>query len=160
MNTNRKNFLGNLLKLGLDDEKCRVVENSCYDFALEYAKKHNYPTSFNNANFKIIYENKARSLFFNLKRGYVDLEDEEKLNKIAFLKYTVVCPSKWEQYKQSLEILNREITDYKEQTETDQFQCGKCKKRKCCYYTQQTRSADEPETIFISCLECGNSWRQ
>lgn len=32
-----------------------------------------------------------------------------------------------------------------EQTaETDAFQCGRCKQRKCRYYQKQTRSADEP----------------
>ncbi len=29
---------------------------------------------------------------------------------------------------------------------TDQFQCGKCRQRKCTYYQMQTRSADEPMT--------------
>ncbi|KAI7837502.1 hypothetical protein COHA_008693 [Chlorella ohadii] len=36
------------------------------------------------------------------------------------------------------------------QATTDQFQCGKCKQRKCTYYQMQTRSADEPMTTFVS----------
>jgi transcription elongation factor S-II len=32
------------------------------------------------------------------------------------------------------------------QATTDQFQCGKCRQRKCTYYQMQTRSADEPMT--------------
>ena len=42
---------------------------------------------------------------------------------------------------------------------TDEFKCFKCKKNKCTYYQQQTRSADEPITTFVSCLNCGNKWR-
>eukprot|EP00357_Protocruzia_adherens_P034214 CAMPEP_0115018582 /NCGR_PEP_ID=MMETSP0216-20121206/28910_1 /TAXON_ID=223996 /ORGANISM="Protocruzia adherens, Strain Boccale" /LENGTH=315 /DNA_ID=CAMNT_0002389841 /DNA_START=934 /DNA_END=1881 /DNA_ORIENTATION=+ len=42
---------------------------------------------------------------------------------------------------------------------TNQFQCGKCKKNKTSYYQMQTRSADEPMTTFVTCLECGNSWK-
>ena len=42
---------------------------------------------------------------------------------------------------------------------TDEFKCYKCKKRKCTYYQMQTRSADEPITTFVSCLNCGNQWR-
>eukprot|EP00658_Telonema_sp_P-2_P001051 TRINITY_DN10394_c0_g1_i2.p1 TRINITY_DN10394_c0_g1~~TRINITY_DN10394_c0_g1_i2.p1 ORF type:complete len:208 (+),score=54.78 TRINITY_DN10394_c0_g1_i2:877-1500(+) len=43
--------------------------------------------------------------------------------------------------------------------ETDEFQCGKCRKRRCVYFQKQTRSADEPMTTFVSCKECGNQWR-
>ncbi|GAB4818524.1 hypothetical protein N2152v2_005570 [Parachlorella kessleri] len=43
------------------------------------------------------------------------------------------------------------------QATTDAFQCGKCKQRKCTYYQMQTRSADEPMTTFVTCLNCNNS---
>lgn len=34
-----------------------------------------------------------------------------------------------------------------QQAETDAFQCGRCKQRKCRYRQAQTRSADEPMTV-------------
>jgi len=47
---------------------------------------------------------------------------------------------------------------------TDQFQCGKCKQRKCTYFQLQTRSADEPMTTFVTCVNCNNrcvgGWRR
>jgi transcription elongation factor S-II len=43
---------------------------------------------------------------------------------------------------------------------TDRFLCTRCWKRECTYYEMQTRSADEPMTIFITCLNCGKHWRQ
>ena len=42
---------------------------------------------------------------------------------------------------------------------TDQFQCGKCRQRKCTYYQMQTRSADEPMTTFVTCVNCNNRWK-
>lgn len=42
---------------------------------------------------------------------------------------------------------------------TDQFRCGKCRQHKCTYYQMQTRSADEPMTTFVQCVNCGNRWR-
>lgn len=45
------------------------------------------------------------------------------------------------------------------QAETDQFKCGKCQQRKCKYYQLQTRSADEPMTTFVTCVNCGNRWK-
>lgn len=42
---------------------------------------------------------------------------------------------------------------------TDMFRCGKCKQRKCTYYQMQTRSADEPMTTFVRCVNCGHRWK-
>jgi len=42
---------------------------------------------------------------------------------------------------------------------TDMFRCGKCKQRRTTYHQMQTRSADEPMTTFVCCLECGNRWK-
>ncbi|KAF8940730.1 transcription elongation factor [Dissophora ornata] len=46
-----------------------------------------------------------------------------------------------------------------QQAETDMFKCGKCKGRKTRYYQMQTRSADEPMTTFVTCINCGNRWK-
>eukprot|EP01065_Artemidia_motanka_P047320 TRINITY_DN7383_c0_g1_i1.p1 TRINITY_DN7383_c0_g1~~TRINITY_DN7383_c0_g1_i1.p1 ORF type:complete len:622 (+),score=184.26 TRINITY_DN7383_c0_g1_i1:59-1924(+) len=43
--------------------------------------------------------------------------------------------------------------------ETNQFKCGSCGKRRTTYFQLQTRSADEPMTTFVSCLECGKNWK-
>lgn len=43
---------------------------------------------------------------------------------------------------------------------TDMFKCGRCHKRESTFYELQTRSADEPMTKFITCLNCGNHWRK
>lgn len=40
-----------------------------------------------------------------------------------------------------------------------EFRCGKCKQNKTTHYAQQTRSADEPMTVFVTCLTCGNRWK-
>jgi transcription elongation factor S-II len=42
---------------------------------------------------------------------------------------------------------------------TDMFKCGRCHKRETTFYELQTRSADEPMTKFITCVNCGNHWR-
>jgi transcription elongation factor S-II len=43
---------------------------------------------------------------------------------------------------------------------TDMFKCRRCGSRSCNYYEMQTRSADEPMTQFITCLDCNNHWKQ
>ena len=39
------------------------------------------------------------------------------------------------------------------------YKCRKCGSKKTIQKELQTRSADEPMTIFIICLECKNSWK-
>ncbi|KAI6229008.1 DNA-directed RNA polymerase subunit [Aphelenchoides fujianensis] len=34
--------------------------------------------------------------------------------------------------------------------------CSKCSHNKATYSTQQTRSADEGQTVFYTCVKCGN----
>lgn len=42
---------------------------------------------------------------------------------------------------------------------TNEFTCGRCKKKECTYYQLQTRSADEPMTTFVTCVNCNNRWK-
>lgn len=42
---------------------------------------------------------------------------------------------------------------------TNSFKCGRCGKRKCTYYQLQTRSADEPMTTFVTCVNCNKRWK-
>lgn len=57
------------------------------------------------------------------------------------------------------EALNKARGATSAQAETDMFKCGKCKGRKCTYFQMQTRSADEPMTTFVTCVNCGNHWK-
>jgi len=55
------------------------------------------------------------------------------------------------------------INDYQlavdEGTGTDLIQCRRCKQSNCAYTEVQTRSADEPMTLFVLCENCGNRWK-
>jgi len=37
--------------------------------------------------------------------------------------------------------------------------CPKCEHREAYWWMQQTRSADEPPTVFYRCAKCKYSWR-
>ncbi|HDH91361.1 MAG TPA: transcription factor S [Candidatus Aenigmarchaeota archaeon] len=40
-----------------------------------------------------------------------------------------------------------------------QIICPRCGNDKAYWWMQQTRSADEPPTLFYRCTKCGYSWR-
>ena len=54
---------------------------------------------------------------------------------------------------------NEAVRGQKKEASTDAFKCGKCGKRECTYYQLQTRSADEPMTTFVTCVNCDNRWK-
>lgn len=40
-----------------------------------------------------------------------------------------------------------------------EFTCRRCRKDKTTHYALQTRSGDEPMTVFVTCLTCNFRWR-
>ena len=56
-------------------------------------------------------------------------------------------------------IMAKYINSNKEQEHDGFFKCGKCKSKKTTYRQAQTRSADEPMTTFVTCLECDHRWK-
>jgi transcription elongation factor S-II len=59
---------------------------------------------------------------------------------------------------------NVQFQELTEETEQKLSQSGgigtcKCGSSKVSYMQKQTRSADEPMTVFIQCQKCGNRWR-
>ena len=50
-------------------------------------------------------------------------------------------------------------TDYGGGEGVDMFPCPKCHAKKTSYFQKQTRSADEPMTIFCRCMVCNQNWR-
>lgn len=43
--------------------------------------------------------------------------------------------------------------------ETDE-ECSECGNDRAHWWMEQTRAADEPETRFFRCTECGHTWRE
>lgn len=47
-----------------------------------------------------------------------------------------------------------------ENSADSELECFKCHSKKVLYREMQTRSADEPMTVFALCLSCGKRWKQ
>ena len=61
--------------------------------------------------------------------------------------------------KRHLEKIIKEAESESE-SESELFKCEKCLSRRCSYIQLQTRRSDESTTLFVSCRECGNRWKQ
>lgn len=149
--------------------KTKTVEESIFRFACDKSEQRKVIKKWENPIFRKIYINKARSLYINLdKNSYINnnslikkiFNNKFDLKNIAFMTYQEIFPEHWKQLLD--EKYKREMAIYEDKPEamTDMFKCGRCKQKKCTYYELQTRSADEAMTIFITCVNCGNRWRQ
>ena len=95
-----------------------------------------------------------KSLIERWKRG------EFTLDSVGNLTYYELHPMNWKELKDQQVRRDKRILEGNLAMATDRFRCSQCKKKLCSYYELQTRSADEPMTIFVSCLNCGHKWKQ
>mmetsp|Transcript_11503 Transcript_11503/g.23391 ORF Transcript_11503/g.23391 Transcript_11503/m.23391 type:complete len:229 (-) Transcript_11503:3369-4055(-) len=112
------------------------------------------------------YKDKYRTLNFNCKdpknsslRGRI-LTGQLSPEALIKMDSAELANSEEQALKRQLsEKVMREAQRGQQEASTDQFRCGKCGKRECTYYQLQTRSADEPMTTFVTCVNCGNRWK-
>ena len=95
---------------------------------------------------------KNGSLLERYKEGDITLETIVNHN------YYELFPEKWQKLVDQQAKKERIQLEGDFSRATDRWQCSSCKQRKCTYYELQTRSADEPMTIFIHCLNCQKRW--
>ncbi|KAI1317527.1 RNA polymerase II elongation factor [Mortierella claussenii] len=113
------------------------------------------------------YKAKIRSFFMNLRdKSNPKLREAVVDGGVAvedFCEYTTQdmasAEAKARDREIQLENMFRAKGAEEQQAETDMFKCGKCKGRKTRYYQMQTRSADEPMTTFVTCINCNNRWK-
>ena len=114
------------------------------------------------------YKAKLRSLLFNLKDASNPDARRRALNgDLTAVELVRAGPEELASDARRLEneairaaaLFEAERGQKKNLATTDQFRCGKCRQYKCTYYQMQTRSADEPMTTFVQCVNCGNRWR-
>ena len=140
------------------------AERSVYNWAVQIAQARNIARRWNNEAFARLYLGKARAIHWNLA-NVPFLKEEIKAKRlkardIGSLSHPEMFPEKWKPViEEKIERDKRNQDILVEMTATDQFECRRCRKRRCTYYEMQTRSADEPMTTFVHCLHCGNHWR-
>ncbi len=97
---------------------------------------------------------KNHRLMARLRAGELALTDIPAMNDME------LYPENWRALIERQSLREARILEGDKGMATDRFRCGRCHKKECTYYEMQTRSADEPMTIFITCLNCGKRWRQ
>ena len=79
--------------------------------------------------------------------------------EIVTMSHQELYPQIWEEFILKNKKMMDNLQNDSVQKGTSMFKCGKCKERNCTYFQLQTRSADEPMTTFVTCLNCSNRWK-
>jgi transcription elongation factor S-II len=157
--SNVKEKIDQILK---NEKNSSNLEKGIFNYSLNEAKNKRVVKKWDNPHFVQIYLDRLKSIYVNLNNAEL-LEQINngsiKPHTVAFMTHQEMRPDRWKELIDAK--TKRDMHKYENNIEaaTDTFTCRKCKSNKCTYYLQQIRSADEPCTIFVTCLFCGQRWK-
>ena len=169
MNDLRTNTVTILNEIINDTYITKNVEKGIYNYTIWRSKLRHQICSWESDTFVNLYKNKCKQICANLipnnyvnnKNLIIRLKNKEFLpHEIAFASPCELFPERWQKIISEKEKRDNAVNEIDNSIATEQFRCSRCKGNKTTYYTMQTRSADESETIFITCLGCGKKWRK
>ena len=143
----------NIIKNFIGEKFSDSIEQNLY----EYSQKS-----------KSVYMDKLKYIFeiINPKSTVYNKKILSDIKKKKITPYELINNKPWELYtehwKDIVEEQNKNdkiVIDKTAEFTTTQFTCSKCKNNECKTYSLQTRSADEPTTIFVNCIKCNNTWK-
>jgi DNA-directed RNA polymerase subunit M/transcription elongation factor TFIIS len=150
-------------------EIAALLEKYTLGYVVEQCKLNCIDVDWTNRIFWNTYRSKAISVYENLQIDGSTKNTENWASKLltseiepkAFVELSAqeLCPTKWKAaLDKMVELETRLYT--KNTSAAIHLYCSGCKKKsKCDYYQMQTRSADEPMTTFVTCLECDREWK-
>lgn len=166
---NIREYIHSILKKSVPDFNSNVLENAIFKATIKESERLHVICHWNNPLFENLYTTIARRIVTNLsKDSYIKNgrliqrlnEKEFTIEELVAKKSYELYPEIWKELSDRQIMREQKLLEGNKGMATDQFKCHGCGKRESTYYEMQTRSADEPMTIFITCLNCGKRWRQ
>ena len=161
--TFRANVVKNLNNIIQNQKISENLEKGIYNYSLDVSEDKKIIKKWANESFVVIYIQKLRTLILNLKnKKLLDrlVTKSLKAHEFVYMTHQELRPDLWNILIEEKKIKDENKYTPKIEASTDNFVCGKCKSKKCTYYQLQTRSADEPMTTFVTCLDCGNRFKR
>ncbi len=153
-----------ILKLSQLNAIVLNLEKGIFNETIKFCKDNNYELKWSNSEFIKKYSQLSRKVIANIT--YTPNANDVKnriLNgiwrpeTIAAMTHVQLYPEFYAKIKSK--IMEKYITNKSEQEHDGFFKCGKCKTMKTTYTQAQTRSADEPMTTFVTCVNCNHRWK-
>ena len=139
------------------------IERGVFNSTLDKCTKMDITKCWSNVMFVEVYFRTLHFVFRILNNQEIRkklFENEITPQQLAFMTHQDIEPEKWKILIQQKNTRDKHMFQPKVQASTDSYTCRRCRSKECTYYQMQTRSADEPMTLFVSCINCGNQWKQ
>jgi transcription elongation factor S-II len=147
-----------------DNKVCNNLEKGVYNYAIQEAVARKVVKKWENPYFVQLYEDRLKSIWSNLRKNprlcARIMSGDIKPGDTAHMTHQEMDPDRWADMVAENTRRIQSKFDYKIEASTDTFTCGKCKSKRCTYYAMQTRSADEPMTLFVTCLDCDHHFKR
>lgn len=141
------------------------IEKSIFDNTIEKTSEHDINLKNKDCKYNVFKLRYVRKLM-----GFVKKNNREKIEKLVLEKKIPIedlCgktdkdifPEKWEESMKKLKYEDKVRLESSLKSNSSTAKCYKCGQKNVFVKNKQTRSLDEPETIFYLCLTCGNKWR-
>ena len=150
------------LVLQMSDNAALNLERGIFNASLKNARERGVVKKWDNSMFVRLYIDHFRTVYRNLRCEEVLAPirtGELKPHTLAFRTHQELRPSKWQPLLAAKKARDACLYQPQIDANTDNFECRKCGSKRCSYYQLQTRSADEPMTTFVTCINCGNRWK-
>ena len=130
------------------------IEVAILNRCINDAQKWFVDIDWTNTVFVDMYRSRAVSLY-----PYREMANDMDVTKFVDSTLVDLDPGRWKAMIQS--IIDKKKAMYSKKSTASIFlHCSSCKKKtRCDFYQLQTRSADEPMTTFVTCLECDKKWK-
>jgi transcription elongation factor S-II len=140
------------------------LEKGIFNETIKYCKEKLIELKWSNINFNKKYSQLARKVLANITYTPNAKDVKQKILENIWPAETIAGKTHQELYPEyyndlNLKIMAKYININPEQEHDGFFKCAKCKSKKTTYTQAQTRSADEPMTTFVTCLNCENRWK-
>lgn len=167
-NIHRTHMIDKLKGVGITELEAKDMEIGIFNYTIDYCTQRRIPCNWSSQGFQEAYLCKSRQVYANLhpdkyvnnNRLLTRMTEKEMLpHELATMKREELYPERWQSIIDQALVMLKNAYEPQMVAMTDQYTCGKCKKKKITYYELQTRSADEPTTHFFTCLNCGHRWK-
>ena len=144
----------------VDDVVSRRLENRILRRCDREARLWEVDATWDNIPFVRMYQSRCAHLYRHLHTWKERiLSGDMTAEQYAMMTEVDLNPGQWQEALEK--AFAREMNTMATQKSASiTLYCQRCKRQTSCdYYQLQTRSADEPMTTFVTCLECDKRWK-